>query len=160
MIKKGKIPFLLISLFLIMIACRKSNGFKEAIFYDFNETGMIPRKEYVYYPFENIKNDSLSSEKYDLTLVVRYSEFSVLKYLPLTIEYSSLNRDSIIETKLKIPLYLDDNNLVGHGGLGIFQTEMKILNNLKYENEFFISVSTLEEDSHGILSLGVVLQPI
>lgn len=114
---------------------------------------MKPGLEYMFYPFEELK-DSVAVINIDLSL--RYSDLCELKSLPLLVEYASLENDSIRQMTIQLPLFNDEGELDGKGNFGVYEKKLSLFKNLKREEGFFISVSTPEIKTNGILSLGIV----
>lgn len=114
---------------------------------------MTPKAEYIFHPMDDVKNDSLLN----IYIAVRYSDLSTLKYLPLDMEFASLDNDSIKNLKIKVPMFDDKNSNEGKGSFGIYETRCLSLQTKKEEG-FYISLSTPETDTRGILSLGVICE--
>lgn len=141
---------------IINISCKENMNIKSTEFYDFTQEGMVPKLEYIFYPFKECEDSA--SVDYDLYLLLRYSDNCNLKELPLNIEYSSLSEDSVKNMHLKLDLFDRDDKKNGKGNFGIFETECLLLKNQKYQEGFFISVSTEELRTRGVLSMGVLTE--
>lgn len=139
---------------LIFISCVKKSEFIDSSYYDFGEKGMIPDREYIFYPFEKTKE--VIDKELTFYITVRFSDRCGLKSIPLSVEYGSLDDDQINNSEFTIPLFDDYGNSKGKGNWGIYEVELPFLKDKKYEEGFFISLSTQEKDTHGILSLGII----
>ncbi|MCH5235709.1 MAG: hypothetical protein J1E16_10480 [Muribaculaceae bacterium] len=128
---------------------------KEGNYILFGDKGMAPHREYTFYPFESI-DKNLSKDLFSISISLRYTDSCKFKFLPLKVEYASLVNDSIIEKNIKIPLFDDNGRYKGKGNLGIYESEISLINNQPFEEGFFISLSTFETKTEGIISLGVI----
>lgn len=142
----------------LFFSCKGSVNHKDSFFYDFDQEGMKPDLEYIFYPFERIENIS-SDSIFSLTLSIRYSNILHLQRLPLNIEFASFENDSIRNIKINVPLFDDKDSYKGKGNFGLYESDYTFLHNQKFEDGFFVSVSTSEKETHGILSLGIVIDP-
>ena len=120
---------------------------------------MTTHEEYTFYPFDEI-DSKYSKGLFDLYVSLRYTEACKLNYLPLKIEFASLEKDSIKEKSLNIPLFDDRGNYKGRGNLGIYESEVILENKQPFEEGFFISISTTETDTEGIISLGIISKKV
>lgn len=132
---------------------------RESTYVDFNGKGMTTHEEYTFYPFDDI-DSKYSKGLFDLYVSLRYTEACKLNYLPLKIEFASLEKDSIKEKSLNIPLFDDRGNYKGRGNLGIYESEVILENKQPFEEGFFISISTSETDTEGIISLGIISKKV
>ena len=148
--------FLLVffSLF-IFLSCEKNSQFQEASFFDFGEKGMVPNFQYVFYPFKAL-SDSSGNDCFSITLAVRYTSEYKYKNLPLKVEYLSSEPDTIIERILSVPLFDDKDGFTGKGNLGIYEAKVPLIEITGFGEDFFISIETPENNTNGILSLGVI----
>ena len=138
----------------ILISCVDPHK-RESFFYDLGEEGLIKDHQYVFYPLSEF-SDSLQNSFFKIDVSVRYKSSCRLKELPLKIEYSSLEADSVYDTKIQIPLFGDDDSLKGKGNYGLYDETVTLFKSHPFEEGFFISISSTEEDTHGIISLGIV----
>lgn len=141
--------------FLIALGGCQNNKTHWSEFYNFGSNGMGKETEYVYYPFGDsitLKDNNI----YSIDIVARYSQECQLTNLPLKIEYASLINDSIKQSQLLLPLFDKENKIVGRGNFNVYESSVNFLKNLNSEDGFFMSISTIEESTKGILSLGIV----
>lgn len=138
-----------------LLSCEKSEDRKTTFFYDFDQEGMIPGFEYVFYPFE----DSLELRNKNnnfLDLKIRYSDKCNIRTLPLNLEISSLQRDTLQTISIEVPLFNEEDSMEGKGNFGVYETSLPLLKNVPVEESFFVSVFTPETKTQGILSIGIV----
>ncbi|MCH5231429.1 MAG: hypothetical protein J1F43_06500 [Muribaculaceae bacterium] len=121
---------------------------------------MTPDKEYLFTPFDGISFDSIQKPDYSVELIVRYSDRCAIKELPLKFETISIFNDSIIERELKVKLFNDDDEISGSGNYGIYQTQIPLFPKVLADENFFITFSTPERITSGLLSLGVKLDKL
>lgn len=157
-INKGGLLIFIIIL-IALSSCIKNSEIKEATFVNFGENGLQPNEQFTFYPFEKIKHPN-SKDDYSISISIRYLDICELKYLPLKIEYASLENDSIIEKKIIIPLFDNNGIYKGKGNLGLYESETDILSSQPFENGFFVSITSPEVKTQGILSLGVISKRI
>lgn len=141
---------------ILSIAC--SDKLQKNFFYDLGEEGMIPDKQYLFSPFDSLFFDKDSFYKIDLS--IRYSDNCHIKKLPLEIEYSSLNKDSIYKKKFMVALFDDEDHFKGKGNFGVYEDIIPLLENQPAEEGFFISVSTPDKKTAGLISLGIICKKI
>lgn len=136
---------------LVFLSC----GSKNSEFYDYGSEGLQPEVEYIFYPFDSLHSHKADLSSKELLLLIRYSELCDLKELPLSVEWSSLEQDSVRECKIKVPLFNQENTYIGKGNFGIFETTYPLMVIDKPQEGLYISLSTQEKETKGILSLGV-----
>lgn len=120
---------------------------------------MKPDTEYIFYPFENMTaNDSISN--YEIILSLRITDQCLIKNFPLNIEFASLQNDSIQNKKLNFSLFNEENQKIGKGNFGIYQYKKTLIDKIKPEEGFFITLSTPEQNTQGIISLGIECQTV
>lgn len=139
----------------VLTSCIKNKDYKEGSYFVFDEKGMFPYREYTFYPFEKFEGSS-PKNVFSIFISLRYTDSCNLKFLPLKIEYASLVKDSIIEKNINIPLYDDNGLFKGKGNLGIYESEISLIKKQHFEEGFFISISTPETNTEGIISLGII----
>lgn len=122
-------------------------------FIEFGSHGMQPSIEYVFSPFDSISK--IDKDFFSIMVVIRYSERCRIRSLPLNIEYLSAT-DSIISKNLLVNLFHNDGTVVGYGNYGIYEVKFPLLNEIKPSPEFFVSISTQEKATSGIISLGLI----
>lgn len=147
-----------------VFSCSEIGEYSESTFIDFGEKGMIPKYEYLFYPFEKIseenKNSISKSEEFKMFLEVRYSDQCIISQLPLNMEYSSVNQDSIFNKKLNIGLFDVEDNGLGKGNFSIRTTKIPLFDSLKIDKDLFVAFSTDATQTEGILSIGITIIPI
>lgn len=149
-------------LLLLFVACFSCSDNKipyNSEFYDFGHKGMEARKEYLFYPFKD-QEDSTSKKSYNINLILRYSDKCEIKCLPLDVEAGSLWRDSLLHARIPVRLFDDEDNVAGKGNYGVFETEVPVLHTDSIMDGMYISISTLEKHTDGIVSLGIVTQSL
>ena len=124
---------------------------------DFNGQGMVPYREYMFFPFKEMEKYK-DTENFSISIEVRYSDKCNIRYLPLKVEYSSLERDTIDTSLINIPLFDANGQNTGKGNYGIFDYRVNVLPHQKPEEGFFMALSTEERNTNGILALGVICQ--
>ena len=138
----------------IFLACKRNERFLEAEFYDLGKEGLLPGLDYIFYPFK----DSLkfSDDKlYSIDIAVRYTDAYKLKSLPLWVEYASLNSDTVNKTFIELPLFEEhENKELSH--YGIYETDYVLLPEQSADEGFFISISSEQPSTSGIISLGII----
>lgn len=142
-------------LLLSFFSCVRDSKIYNVSFYEFPASGLIPSKDYIFYPFENWNHDSINNI-YNLFLVVRYTDQCKLKYLKLNVESSSFNYDSIHNEVVKIDLFDNDNHFCGKGGFGFYENSFPIIKNQPFDENLSIAVSSAEKDTKGIIALGLL----
>ena len=139
------------------MACREASSVQDSQYYDFDSRGMIPNMEYIFYPFK----DSLltkSQQKFDIVVSLRYTDNCPLRDLPIDIEKASLDNDSIISQHCLIPLFDMEGKISGKGNYGIYEAKKVLFRDAIYEEGYYISISTPQQDTSGLLSIGVTLE--
>lgn len=145
-----------INLLLLFTACHHNNANKDFIFISLGEEGMIPDKQYVFQPFDSLKNLD-KNEIYDINLVIRFSESCHINQLHLGYEYSSPECDSIFNDKVTVPLFNDKDGFIGKGNFTIYQTQIPLLRKIPFQEGFFIAFQSLTKNTKGILDIGINL---
>lgn len=148
----------LILLIFLMGSCYKNPILSHSFFYELGEEGLSQNQEYVFFPFEQMDKDTLGL-KYDFFLIIRFSDRYKLKYLPLEIESSDLNCDTIIKEVINLNLFDNDNQLIGKGNFGIFERKILLKKKQLFDESAFVAISTKEKATEGILSLGLLTLP-
>lgn len=137
--------------------CKKTLIEDYSVFYDLGEEGMKPKMEYLFYPFKNIINDSIP-KNLKVYLVTRYHENTPINYLPLELEYYDSNLDTIKNYEIKLNLFDDSGLTEGKGSYGIYESKYELMSLDHLYKDFFLSISTIEEKTQGLISLGVVCE--
>lgn len=156
------ISFILLIPLLIHTSCKKSEDLEESCFYDFDREGMKPDLQYIFNPFKDFQDSLKINEKeiYSIDLIIRYSELCELRKIPLDVEYASLDNDSLKTKRIEISLYDESDYIEGKGNYGIYDVTVPFLKHQVVEKGFYISISTPEKSTHGILSLGIICKNI
>ena len=142
---------------LIFIGCKKDVSPTKSDFYDFNEGGMTPDMEYVFVPSEELTKESID-HNYCVNLIVRYLDSCSISALPLNIESNFNDTDSICIVNMEIPLFSENGVPIGKGNFGLFDISIPLFNDVKVSDISFISISTPEKHTQGIISIGVSYQ--
>ena len=149
-----------VSLSLILLtACNKENVNQKAFFYDIDVNGLGKDVQYEFHPFEN-SDSSAINEMYAIYLALRFSDNCVIKKLPINMEYFSLEHDSIKKSNFIIPLFDENDAYNGRGNFGIYEIEIPLFSRQQFEDSLSLYLSTPEENTKGILSLGIILNPV
>lgn len=125
-----------------------------SVFIDFGEEGLIPEKNYLFDNLDSLANVSKLKNGV-LEICVRYTDRCKIKNLPLNVEYSSLSSDSIYSKSIEINLFDNEDNVKGKGNFGIYETVFPVISDINFKDALYISISTTENLTSGILSLGV-----
>ena len=157
--KGALLCFLFVVFILSAAGCSRDFSKENASFVNFGGEGLEPGREIVFYPFRNTRLDSIDT-RYDVDLVVRYVDKCSLKSLPINVETSSCNADSISNRHFTIDLFDDSGNYSGKGNFGFYEKVVPLLEAKSYDEGMLIAVSTTEENTRGIVSLGVVCNQI
>lgn len=152
--------FLLSSILLSFLSCHHNPEAINVSFHNFGPNGMMPDEEYIFSPFENLDYDSLIISKYDISLIIRYSDKCRIKQLPLKIESSSFNFDTIYNSEISAILFDDKNKNSGKGGLGSYETIIPFRDNESFDKGLSLAISTPEKNAQGIIALGVICNPV
>ena len=151
-----RILLLIIGLSLFVTSCTDSTNQNFISYINYGKEGMIPCQEYIFDKFDSTfikENDSSLS----VFLTIRYNDETNIQNLPLKIEWPD-DSDSIHDKEFIIPLFNKDDVLEGKGNYGIFENNYFLFNVIKPDDTFFISVSTTEKNTSGILALGILLE--
>lgn len=140
-----------------LCSCSSQSKEQKTTYIELDAEGLVPFDEYLFYPLKDCCEDSLKAV-YDLWLNVRYTDECRIKYLPLNIEIGSLDSDSIRMKQLNVPLFNENGHLGSKGNLNLFNSQIKIIENLHFEEGFFMAVSTPESHTKGIIAIGVTSQ--
>lgn len=155
------INFLWSGLFLLIltVSCEGNRQLNYSVFIDFPKEGMIPGKDYIFYPFENA--DSLdNNDLYQIDLEIRYNQRCKILNLPLIVEYASLTDDSVKTLNLLINLFEEKKEFKKKGNFAISTVSETLIPDTHYQEGLFISVKTEEKETSGILSIGTVRKKI
>lgn len=144
---------------IFLFSCSTQPEQSRSSFIDFDDSGMLANKEYLFQPFDSI-SPSIANNLYDLYLELRYSNVCRIKQLPIDIEIGSVWDDSIINKKINLKLFDKDDNFQGKGNFGVYEISANIIDSIKIKDGFFISVSTPESNTKGIISLGTLIKKI
>ena len=149
--------FIVFLILVLSYSCAKNKNELNGSFYDFNDKGIETAREYVFYPFMKMSRDSLEFNKYDLMMVVRYSDKCEVKELPVNIEISSYNKDSISFNRLSLVLFDDENLFLNKKGFGFYEVSFPVLENIPFDEGLTIAISTKEKETRGIVALGIIV---
>lgn len=153
---------LLCILLLGLMACsylpEKKNAF--AAFIDLGHEGMVENVEYLLRPpfaneADSLKFSEFAGKPCAVSLVVRYSNQCPMKSLPLSVEALYNIDDSVINQKFKIDLFDRNGAPVSPGNYGVYQARLPLTENQILDYNFYVSVSTPQQNASGILALGV-----
>lgn len=149
----------IVILSLAFSACKNDKEISHADFIDLGHDGFIPEKEYLFYPFENFSDSLPLSQTFNLYVCLRYTDKCRLNYLPLHIESTSLESDSIIEKVIDLQLF-ENNRVLGKGHYGIYEINCPFLEKIRSQKGFTVSIMTRQKDTQGILALGIITKEI
>lgn len=127
----------------------------EETFINLEHHNMVPDYVYEFHPFEYIPDDSLENKRFDIGIIVRYSDKCEIKELPLRVEYMLNLQDSLVAVDKTTILFDDSDEKLGKGNYGIFETDFELVKDVVLDNNFMIYVSTPQQGATGIISLGV-----
>ncbi|MCH5227408.1 MAG: hypothetical protein J1F16_06305 [Muribaculaceae bacterium] len=137
----------------------KEESIVSSDFVEFGHDGIVPDKEYVFYPFESV-SDTVSSHTFAVSLIVRYTDLCKIKSLPLNIEKGSIWSDSISNFQVELPLFQLNDNSNGKGNFGLYQTLFPLFPSIQNEEGSFISISSSSKDTKGIISMGIITEAL
>lgn len=137
-------------------ACRRDDNFIHSEFQDLSVSGLEADREYLFYPF-NFLESSAKDSLFNIFADLRYTDRCSIQQLTLKMEYSSLSEDSIMAKNFTLNLFEDKEGAVKKGKYGIFEQKVLLLSNQKYEEGFFVSLSSKESIDQGIISLGIII---
>lgn len=158
--------FNLLSFFLLtvlMTSCGQSDS-EYAKYVQF-DSGSLQKGEWHTINFENRgyenQNDTIA-ESYpaEVWINVRYSPDFRYNSLHLEIEETSNNTDSILFSKIEIPLFDSEGKPFSKSSHKVLESSYKIHDSLYLEMPYNLSFSPLSEDNKGIISIGVTLKKI
>lgn len=141
--------------FFSIASCGDRSNVLHTEFIQFGNKGMNPYEDYV---FETGLDSTLTNFPVDAWLMLRYSDQCHINELSLKIESSCENSDSIIKTKINIPLFDKAGFNKKRDGYGIYETEIPLLNNIDVSDGSFLSLQTQNADTHGIMAIGIILK--
>lgn len=132
-----------------------SKNFTLCDFIEFDGNGMTPDVEYMLNPFDSISKEFIDKD-FSLSLDIRYNEGCEIRTLPLIIQYPDLLQDTIVKKEISMPLFNKEDRAMGIGNYGIYESNLLLIDNIKSSDTFFISISTREPHTSGIISIGVI----
>lgn len=149
----------LVAIFLMVVgsACQPSHCYIH--FQDLGASGLVPDKEYVFKPFEKSDKKNLNGT-FKIDIAVRYNDKCTLETLPLNIEISSFNSDSISNLNLKIPLFDNKEEGSAKGSYGIYEAVVPLTADQNYDEGLTIALASPEKDSNGIIAIGIICDKI
>lgn len=148
---------------LTILSCRKIKlepalpGYSN--FIEFGNQGMMRNTQYDFFPFDSIDVDTIN-KLFDFNLEVRFNERCRIQSLPLLLEYRIKANEDIMEKNISLILFTPSGKPVGSGSYGLYEVSVPLLDSIAYSDAFFISVSTPENNTDGIISLGVTAQQL
>lgn len=149
--------FFITAFFIILFtSCRDKNHIFSSSFIDFDHSGLKQNQEYLFIPCKEIGNNDSFHKNCSLWIAVRYSDKCKIKSIPLNIEISSPELDTILNLEKDVDLFSTDDHPLGKGHYGIYETEFNLLEDLQVDPEMKVSVSTTEPDTKGIMSMGII----
>lgn len=135
-------------------ACNSENN-STVEFINFGNSGMVAFQEYVFRPYDRFNTDTVAEFVKSISIIVRYSENCNIKSLPLKIEALYKADEPIITDTIKVDLFDNSGHKKGKGNFGIFQTRYLLKQNQPIDPLSFISISTSESATPGVIALGV-----
>ena len=157
--KLGLVKVLTFFSFLIFFSCSVSHN-RTGKYIDFEEEGMICNYAYCFDSI--ISNDWMKKDlgKVEISVNVRYTEAFPFLKLPLNIEETSLNSDSIHNYFFEIPLFNSSGYPINNKKHGLYEVTHVVSSNIEVDSTYTIWISTPLEHSEGIKSLGVFIREI
>ena len=155
---RNRLNYGLIAIFFIlwMFGCSPI-GREAGSFVEFNSSGMEKDHEYCFDGFYAYVNDSLGNEK-NVYINIRYTLDFPFRYLPLRIEETSSESDSVISTFIEIPLFDSKGNPLERNLHSLYETEFLLHKDMPIDSVYSIWISTPLEDTGGLKSLGVFIK--
>lgn len=135
-------------LLIFMSTCQKSDHECFSQFYDIGSEGLLADSEFLYQP-------KVSDGIYDILLVVRYTNKLDLESIPIKIEYFSGELNEIQYKSETINFSSQEDN-IKKGNFGVYQLEMPLLNDIKVEDGFYVTISPSISVDCGVISLGII----
>lgn len=143
----------------ILSACGWNEAKGNFKFYDIADREISPEEVFSFRPFElnpNQSSDTIAmNDRYKVNLIVRYTDNCKIKGVPLEVEMTSMKMDSVFSCHLEVPLFDNEDNALGKGSYGVFETEQTIPFNPIFDPDLEITVSPTQEIPSGIISLGI-----
>lgn len=152
---KNPLFIFFISVFVCLVSCREDKDKMGSSFIDLGIDGMTQDYQYIFQPLESLYFDSISTSRFNVELILRYTDKCRFKELPLVTESFLKLNDTIDTREMSIPLFNQEGKVKGKGNYGIYQEEVPFLQDQELDENFFISLSTTEPDTEGIVALGV-----
>ena len=150
--------FIIYIVLLFLISCDR-NAFVTSDYIEFDERGMIKDNDYIFYPFKN--SSVLDEDTLEVILSVRFDLECKISELPIKAEYLDSSIPEVIIKEIFFELFTE--NKPEHSpdkiDLGVYEEKKTIISNLVPDKDFFISLSTDQKDTKGILSIGVITKP-
>lgn len=147
--------FIFLFLFAILLSCSDRSQSNNSKFYNFDHNGMLSDFEYLFAPVDTV-SENLDKNSILPTLIIRFNDKCQIKKLPLSLEYSSMMADSIFKSEIEIPLFNDRGVIKGRGNFGIYEASIPLNLEINDPDGFYLTVSTPEKITEGILALGVM----
>lgn len=152
--KRIKIPILSFLAF-AAISCKNPYEHQVMEFYDISDEGILPLKEFLFSPFK--ESDNKTGKEYDLLLSLRFTDKCRIKELPLKIEYSSLEDDTITTFNYVVTLFDKKDKWDGSKSFGVYETVVPILTDVKSKEGFYLLVTPQNSmPVQGIISMGIL----
>ena len=149
--------FILLSVCISLIcSCKKFSEPPMAEFVEFQSNGIVKDKDYVLHPIQ-LNDSDVHPFLAKVTLVIRYSQNSIVRSLPLEIEYLPNYQDSLHQDTITIPLFDEDDMKIGSGSFPVYENHVTLTKQIWVDSNFFLSLKTHEHNTHGILSAGVII---
>lgn len=143
---------------LILSACGKDTPVVYSEFVTIGEKGIPLDWEYTFSP---VPYDSaeLATGRFDVIVLVRYSNRCVSKNVILDAESLSLEHTQPDSLRLNIPLFDPNGNPLGTGNLGVYEIADTIATGMRIPEGYVISLSSpvSSEETKGVLDIGIKL---
>ncbi len=151
-------PIAWILLSLLLAACGHLTPVVYSEFATIGEEGLITNWGYTFSPVP-FDSTEIDSGRFDLLLIVRYSNRCVSKSVILDVESLSINRPEPDSLRVDIPLFDNEGNPFGKGNFGIYETVDTIASGITLSEGYtvFVSSPLPEKETRGITDIGIKL---
>lgn len=139
-------------------SCTRSIPAAYSEFADIPESGIPLDAEYEFTPVP-LDSTEVGNGRFDLILVVRYSNRLKARSVILNVEEISLDDMSPDSTSVDLALFGDDGRPLGLGNYGIYEISDTLRRNISIPEGYSVTISSpmLPESTTGIKSLGLIL---
>ena len=147
-----------ILLLIVMNACGKFSPVVYSEFADIDGDGIPQNWEYTFCPVP-ADSSELATGRFDMIIVVRYSNRCASKSVILDVESLSLEHSEPDSARVTIPLFSAEGTPLGKGNWGILEIADTLAKGISIPEGFVVSMSSPldEKDTEGILDIGIKL---